>query len=533
MPGAADTGAAAGALPRERPRPGLLKKFRDAIALLPVGEPGSPERRAWTLFALLTPLANLSGAIDVFVFLQWVIPLPRVGSVAHVRLLNEIAFAIYLPLSFMCAGIWSNLRGRPIADWVNSGRPADEHVTRLVLRHPLRQLEINAAMWAGGVLIWGVLNGSYSLTLGLLVALTIALGGMSTCAVAYLLAERLLRPITALALAARTPVQPALPGVAARVLLAWGFSTAVPLLGSVLLGVLVLTGSSVSTTRLAVTGLFLAAAALGTGLIAMTVTAHSLSDPLKSVRAALSEVERGELDVEVAVDDGSEVGLLQAGFNRMVTGLREHEELRDLFGRHVGQEVAREALDRGVELGGEVREAAVMFVDVIGSTSLAAQRPPDDVVALLNRFFGLVVETVRDHGGWVNKFEGDGALCVFGAPVSVEDPSGCALGAARALDAALRAELPDLRAAIGVSAGPVVAGNVGASERFEYTVIGDPVNEAARLSELAKTTPGRVLASGSTLRAVEGSERHRWRRDGAELLRGRTEPTELAVPVSG
>jgi adenylate cyclase len=318
-----------------------------------------------------------------------------------------------------------------------------------------------------------------------------------------------------------------------RMLLAWTLGAGVPLLGIALTAADVAVHHDMTRDRLAAVVLFVAGTGLVAGLIAVLLVSRSIAEPLALMRAAVARVRHGDTTVRVAVDDGSEVGLLQAGFNRMVTGLREHEELRDLFGRHVGQEVAREALDRGVELGGEVREAAVMFVDVIGSTSLAAQRPPDDVVALLNRFFGLVVETVRDHGGWVNKFEGDGALCVFGAPVSVEDPSGCALGAARALDAALRAELPDLRAAIGVSAGPVVAGNVGASERFEYTVIGDPVNEAARLSELAKTTPGRVLASGSTLRAVEGSERHRWRRDGAELLRGRTEPTELAVPVSG
>jgi len=79
-------------------------------------------------------------------------------------------------------------------------------------------------------------------------------------------------------------------------------------------------------------------------------------------------VERGRTDVEVPVEDGSEIGLLQAGVNRMVAGLREHERLRDLFGRHVGEDVARSALERGVELGGEVREAAVLFVDVVGST---------------------------------------------------------------------------------------------------------------------------------------------------------------------
>ena len=200
------------------------------------------------------------------------------------------------------------------------------------------------------------------------------------------------------------------------------------------------------------------------------------------------------------VDDGSEVGLLEAGFNRMAAGLRERERLRDLFGRHVGREVAEAALERdGVELGGELREVGAVFVDILGSTALAARRPPREVVAALNAFFRIVVEEVEVHGGWVNKFEGDAALCVFGAPTRRPDAACDALRAARLLHERLRSELPDVDAGIGVSAGAAVAGNVGTEERYEYTVIGDPVNEAARLCELAKRRPERVLASAAVV----------------------------------
>jgi len=132
----------------------------------------------------------------------------------------------------------------------------------------------------------------------------------------------------------------------------------------------------------------------------MKLLARSLALPLRSVRDALARVERGDLSADVRVDDGSEVGVLQAGFNSMVAGLREREQLRDLFGRHVGEHVATSAIERGHELGGELRQAAVMFVDVIGSTSLAAERAPDDVVQLLNRFFGIVVDVAQEHDGW-------------------------------------------------------------------------------------------------------------------------------------
>jgi adenylate cyclase len=151
------------------------------------------------------------------------------------------------------------------------------------------------------------------------------------------------------------------------------------------------------------------------------------------------------------------------------------------------------------------------------------------VVSLLNAFFHIVVETVERHGGWVNKFEGDAALCVFGAPIAREEFAGDALAAARELRARLAADLPELDVGIGVSAGLAVAGNVGAEQRFEYTVIGDPVNEAARLCELAKKRLERVLASWSALERASEAERGRWSPGEEVELRGRILPTRLAT----
>ena len=140
--------------------------------------------------------------------------------------------------------------------------------------------------------------------------------------------------------------------------------------------------------------------------------------------------------------------------------------------------------------------------------------------SVLLRFFGIVVEVVGERGGWVNKFEGDGALCVFGAPVDHDACEASCLTAARELQARLRRELPQADAGIGVSAGTAVAGNVGAEQRFEYTVIGDPVNEAARLCDRAKGVPGRVLASEAIVRRAGGDEAARWQLEDEVLLRG-------------
>ena len=170
----------------------------------------------------------------------------------------------------------------------------------------------------------------------------------------------------------------------------------------------------------------------------------------------------------------------------------------------------------------------MLYVDVIGSTALAQRLPPQEVVAALNAFFETVVSVTSSHRGWVNKFEGDGALCVFGAPADDDDHATHALRAARAVRSELdrrSSDLLGLQAAIGVSTGEVVAGYIGAADRYEYTVIGDPVNEAARLTDEAKLRPSRALASSASLQAAARDEQSNWSVEDNIALRGRATPT--------
>jgi adenylate cyclase len=271
---------------------------------------------------------------------------------------------------------------------------------------------------------------------------------------------------------------------------------------------------------------------LAGGLITIK-TASAVADPLHSVTDALESVRHGSLDVHVTVDGGGDIGLLESGVNRMVEGLRERHRLADLFGRHVGTEVASLALQQGTGMASEHREASALFVDLIGSTALAEVLEPDAVVQTLNAFFDAVVRVVAADGGWVNKFEGDGALCVFGAPATQPDHAARALRAARRLRDELRlvaAAHPGVDAAIGVSSGTVVAGNVGTEQRYEYTVIGRPVNEASRLTDLAKGRPGRVLASAAAL-ALAPAEAAGWGSLGTLALRGQAAPIEVYEPA--
>jgi adenylate cyclase len=319
------------------------------------------------------------------------------------------------------------------------------------------------------------------------------------------------------------------PGVRTKLLVSWALGADVFL---VMIG-LTFVGRPAHQPPSAAAIWFLVDAGVLTGTLVLYVAARSLADPLRELRLAVSRVQRGDLDVEVAVNDGGEVGLLQAGFNRMVVGLRERHQLQDLFGRHVGEDVARLALQRGVEFKGERREVGVLFVDLIGSTALTQSRPADDVVDLLNRFFATIVRVVAAEGGWVNKFEGDGALCVFGAPAAVDDYAVRALRAARTIRRellAMSAVHAGLDAAIGVSAGTVVAGNVGTEQRYEYTVIGNPVNEASRLTDEAKQRLGRVLASEEVVARAE-AESARWMVADELHLRGRSEPILVYEPA--
>ncbi|WP_216208997.1 adenylate/guanylate cyclase domain-containing protein [Amycolatopsis aidingensis] len=476
-------------------------------------------------------LANLIGAVVVVALITLVLPGPSVFT-ADLAVVNFVVVPAYVLVAVVIGVLWGTLRAVRVLRWAFEDQDPDERDRRATLRVPLRLFGIQAVLWLVGTALFTTIYAIELPDAAFKVAFTAGFGGLVVCANAYLLSEFALRPLAARALSrGPAPRRRMVSGVTVRMLMAWGLGSGVPVTGLMIAAVFALVRGDVPTTQLAITILALGAVILVFGCLIVVFMARATVAPIRTVRAALQRVQRGDLSAGVVVFDGTELGLLQSGFNRMVDGLRERELIRDLFGRHVGHEVARDALSRRIELGGEVREVAVLFVDVIGSTTLAANRPPAEVVDVLNRFFAVVVAEVHAHGGSVNKFEGDAALAVFGAPHDLPDPAGSALAAARVLSSRLAAEITECQAGIGVAAGPAVAGNVGAESRFEYTVIGDPVNEAARLTELAKSVPGRAIASMRAVRSAAEDEAARWTATDETTLRGRTEPTLLAVPT--
>lgn len=477
-------------------------------------------------------LANLAGAVLVFVLAVWVLPTKEIRDPTGQSLLNLSVALGYVGLATVIGYLWGVRRLAPARHWLIDERVPSPEEQRSILRAPIYLFKIQLVFWGFAALLFGGLNLVItSFELGQRVATTVILGGLGTAGVVYLLSERLLRPLAARALTERPLDRPAVPGIASRSIFAWGLGTALPVVGLMAIGLSSLIQGDFSRDELAVAVLAVGGVAVTLGFVVSLLTARSTADPVNALRIAMDEVGEGDFEASVDVYDGAEIGLLQSGFNRMAGGLRERERIRDVFGRHVGEEVAGLALDGEVEMGGEVRQVAVLFADMVGSTTIAAERPPDEVVDLLNTYFAVVVDVVTDQGGWINKFQGDAALAVFGAPRNLPDAPDRALGAARILGSRLAEEVPGASAGIGVSFGPAVAGNIGESRRYEYTVIGDAVNEASRLTELAKDTEARVLAGKRAVEAASEDEARRWEAAEELVLRGRSEPTQTYAPT--
>jgi adenylate cyclase len=238
---------------------------------------------------------------------------------------------------------------------------------------------------------------------------------------------------------------------------------------------------------------------------------RSLTRPVKALVAATGRVAQGDYGAEVTVTTRDEMRTLADAFNDMTRGLLLRERYRSVLNKVVSQDVAAELMKGDVELGGENRLVTVLFADIRGFTALTDGMEPQEVIGLLNECMECLSRAIDAEAGVVDKFIGDEVMAVFGAPVTQDDH------ARRAVSAAVRmridmAELNEARKArgeralgigVGINSGVAVAGNMGSTNRLNYTVVGDAVNLASRLAGQARA--GEILVSGATLRlAGEG-----------------------------
>jgi adenylate cyclase len=205
------------------------------------------------------------------------------------------------------------------------------------------------------------------------------------------------------------------------------------------------------------------------------------------------------------------LGLIVALGALIATGAFERERVRDLFSRFVPESVVREVLskiDDDLRLGGERREATVLFSDLRGFTSFADSRTPDEVIETLNRYLTEMSDAILDHGGTLVAYMGDGIMAVFGAPIEQPDHAARALAAARVMTGPALESFnawvresgvgADFHMGVGLNSGVVMSGNVGSRRRLEYTAIGDTTNTAARLEAMTKGTPYAIFVGEST-----------------------------------
>lgn len=524
---------------------GSLSSRRSPFGSRLLGPRDQPPRRLririQVLLTVLLVSTNLIGALVVFVINTWAIPSPSPNKEMVIAL--AIAIPTYVFTAAAVGAVWGTTTSLRALRWATQPDVDPDHSQRArALRVPFTLTAMQLLMWTVGTVLFTLLTVLLQPSRTLGTALTVGIGAVVVAGISYLLTEFSLRPIAARALAdVRVTEKMRGVGVGPRMAIFWVLGTGAPLVGLLITAILALTpaGDDATLEQIAVVTIIVCGIVLVFGFLLTDLNARSVVAPLLSVRDAMRAVEAGHLDADVVVYDGTELGQLQSGFNDMVAGLQEREQIRDLFGRHVGQEVAAAAAALGageIELGGETRVCSVLFVDLVGSTTYATQHGPTEVVAVLNRFFGVVVDEVDRHHGLVNKFIGDAVLAIFGAPVEHADHAAAALAAARAMAGRLAVEVPEVGAGVGVATGQVVAGNVGHEQRYEYTVIGDAVNSASRLTDLAKDVPGGVLAAWDSVEAARSAgsmEAARWVAHGETMLRGRGEPTRLAVPAEG
>src|SRR5919109_897244 len=280
-------------------------------------------------------VSNGVGGLLVFLLLAFLLPFAPAGAQDDIPF-NAVVGAGYLFVSLVAGAAWGRHMSAPVKRWLASGRPPTPEERRVALGQPFRFAAISGVFWAIAAVLFTLLNLPDSGWAAVVVGGAILMGGETTCAIGYLLAERLARPVTARALAGGPPPRErCAPGVAARLMTAWSVGTGIPLLGISVIAVASLFHGGADAGRVAAAVAFLAAVGMGVGMLAISMAARSVAEPVAAVRRAMGRIEDGQLDVTVPVDDGSEVGMLEAGFNGMASGLRERERLHDLFGRHV------------------------------------------------------------------------------------------------------------------------------------------------------------------------------------------------------
>ena len=266
------------------------------------------------------------------------------------------------------------------------------------------------------------------------------------------------------------------------------------------------------------------------GIVIAIYLGVRFSQPISDLVLATQEIGSGNYKHKIVLARNDELGNLATAFNRMGNDLWKNSLMQKSFGKYVGSEVLEMIMadPESAWLKGHRNEATVVFVDIRGFTAYSEVKEPEQIVDVLNEYFEVATQAIRDHGGYVDKFICDSVLGVFVFPVFHENHPERAVRAAIKMLQLFQKERPgksDLFKAvgIGINTGVVVSGNIGSQDKMEYTVIGDTVNVASRLNGLAG--PGEIIISKSVWCAVE--KLFRIEALPPRTIKGRAEPIEI------
>ncbi len=228
---------------------------------------------------------------------------------------------------------------------------------------------------------------------------------------------------------------------------------------------------------------------------------RTFSQPILRLVKGMNKVKEGDLAISVKPTTRDEIGLLTNTFNDMTVGLRERMHLMKYVGTHTVDMIKRSSHEK-VELGGERRDLAVLFSDVRGFTAFSENRTPEQVIQMLNRYLGFQAELVEKYQGSVDKFVGDEMVALFIGDDAIRRALDCSLEIQKTVQKEHEKDPAPVFIGIGINYGPVVLGNMGATERMDYTVIGAAVNLGARLCSAAD--PGQILIRQELLSGLNG-----------------------------
>lgn len=252
------------------------------------------------------------------------------------------------------------------------------------------------------------------------------------------------------------------------------------------------------------------------------------SRPINKLKKSVEIFGTGDFTHQADIIRKDELGDLADAFNQMAKDLASKEKIKDSFGQYVAPGIVDMVLANpsGAWMQPSLKEATVLFTDIRGFTAISEDKDPETIVDMLNDHFSLITRIIIQNGGHIDKFIGDAAMAVFGITKKKFNPADDAVRAALEImdqiePAALKNPNPGeaLRIGIGINTGAMVAGNLGSDKKMEYTVIGDNVNVASRLTSLAE--PGEILISEKTHDRLTSSPRFRAMEKGWVSIKGR------------